>query len=252
RDLARMVRATALLAAGVAGAWLVSRHDLTLGALVTGLLLLAGALLPFERLLDNLKHVRRAMLDYRRLANSAEHQIVDPPYDAPDTSQPVMPAVAQQMPRLHIGGPLALGFGAVAIFVAGGLGAATLLPLQQPARLSGDTQGTFGAVVAVRHAKGGVAAHLHVMRGAEVKAGDVLLSLDTSTLDRQIASLRSDTEAARKELDTVGREAAALATLTPATLADRARLGALEERIAELHQRADTLLARTTDAELDL
>jgi multidrug resistance efflux pump len=90
------------------------------------------------------------------------------------------------------------------------------------------------------------------MRGAEVKAGDVLLSLDTTTLDRQIAALRSDTEAARKELDTVGREAAALATLTPATLADRARLGALEERIVELHQRADTLLARTTDAELDL
>jgi outer membrane murein-binding lipoprotein Lpp len=252
RDLARMVRAIALLAVGVAGAWLVSRHDLTLGALVAGVLLLAGALLPFERLLGNLKHVRRAMLDYRRLASAADHQSADPPYDAADAQHPTPPAASQQMPRLHIGGPLALGFGAVAVLVAGGLGAVTLLPLHQPASLSGDAQRAFGAVVAVRHAKGGVAAHLHVMRGAEVKAGDVLLSLDTTTLDRQIAALRSDTEAARKELDTVGREAAALATLTPATLADRARLGALEERIVELHQRADTLLARTTDAELDL
>jgi hypothetical protein len=252
RDLARMVRAIALLAAGVAGAWLVSRHDLTLGALVAGLLLLAGALLPFERLLGNLRHVRRAMLDYRRLANAADHPVADPPYDAADAQHPTTPGAAQQMPRLHIGGPLALGFGAVAVLVAGGLGAATLLPLQQPASLSGDAHGPFGAVVAVRHAKGGLAAHLHVMRGAEVKVGDVLLSLDTTALDRQIAALRSDAEAARKELDTVGREAAALATLTPATLADRARLGALEERIAELHQRADTLLARTTEAELDL
>jgi Biotin-lipoyl like len=251
RDLARMVRAIALLGAGTAGAWLVSRHDLTLGALVAGLLLLAGVLLPFERLLGNLRQVRRAMLDYRRLASAADHAVADPPYDAADAQHPT-PPVAQQMPRLHIGGPLALGFGAVAVLVAGGLGAATLLPLQQAASLSGDARGTFGAVVAVRHAKGGVAAHLHVMRGAEVKAGDILLSLDTTTLDRQIAALRSDAEAARKELDSVGREAAALATLTPATLADRARLGALEERIAELHQRADTLLARTTDAELDL
>jgi hypothetical protein len=254
RDLARVVRAISLLTAGVAGAWLVSRHDLTPGALVAGLLLLAGALLAFERLLGSLRQVRRAMLDYRRLAATADDRIADPPYaaaDAPHAPVPTM-AVAGTMPRLHIGGPLALGFGAVALLMAGGLGAATLLSLRQPASLSGDAQGSFGAVVAVRHAKGGVAAHLHVMRGAEVKVGDILLSLDTTMLDRQIAALRSDAEAARKELDTVGREAAALATLTPATLADRARLGALEERIAELHQRADSLLARTTEAEVDL
>ena len=37
----------------------------------------------------------------------------------------------------------------------------------------------------------------------------------------------------------MGREATSLAALSPATIADRARLRALEDRIAELHQRAD-------------
>jgi multidrug resistance efflux pump len=50
----------------------------------------------------------------------------------------------------------------------------------------------------------------------------------------------------------VGREAASLAALSPATIADRAKLAALEDRIAELHQRADQLMARTGEAELDL
>jgi hypothetical protein len=252
RDLARSVRATSLLAASIAGVWLVSRHDLTLGAVVAGLLLLARLLSPFERLLGNLGQVRRAMLDYRRLASHADHRpIAHPPQQAPGAQHLPASAVATPMPRLYIGGPLALGFGAALLLLAGGIGAATLLPSRGGAGFAGDARAASGAV-AVRHAKGGVAAHVHVMRGAEVKAGDILVSLDTTALDRQIAALRGDAEAARKELDSVGHEAASLAALTPATLADRARLGALEERIAELHQRSDSLLARTTEAELDL
>ena len=161
-----------------------------------------------------------------------------------------LPAFTAPVPQLNLGGPLALGFGAALLLLVVGSGAVALLP-QQVASLAGKAPSASHAV-AVRHAKGGVAARVHVVAGAEVKAGDVLVSLDTTALDRQIAALRDDAEAARKELDAVGREATALAALSPATIADRAKLATLEDRIAELHQRADQLMARTGEAELDL
>jgi Biotin-lipoyl like len=251
RDLARIVRMVALLAAIGLGVWLVSRQDLTLGALIAGLLLLARLLLPFERLLGGLRQVRRAMLDYRRLAARPDPRAAHLAYATADANHLPMPAFTAPIPRLHIGGPLALGFGAALLLVAGGFGVVMLLPPQQIAALTGDAR-LASQAVAVRHAKGGVAARLHVARGAAVKAGDVLVSLDTTALDRQITALRNEAEVARKELDMVGREATALAALSPATIADRVRLRTLEERIGELHQRADSLLARTTAAELDL
>ena len=249
RDLSRAVRMASLLAAIALGVWLVARGDLSLGALVAALLLLVGLLRPFERLLANLRPVRRAMLDYRRLASRPEHRTY-PAYAATDAQHVPLPAFTAPVPQLNIGGPLALGFGAALLLLVCGSGAVALLP-QQVASLAGGAPSASRAVM-VRHAKGGVAARLHVAPGAEVKAGDVLISLDTTALDRQITALRTDAETARKELDVVGREAAALAALSPATIADRAKLAALEDRIAELHQRADQLVARTGEAELEL
>ena len=249
RDLSRAVRVTVLLTGIALGVWLVARGELTAGALVAALLLLVGMLLPVERLLANLRPVRRAMLDYRRLASRPEHRTY-PAYAAADAQHVPLPAFTAPVPQLNLGGPLALGFGAALLLLIVGSGAVALLP-QQVASLARSTPAASHAV-AVRHAKGGVAARVHVVAGAEVKAGDVLISLDTTALDRQIAALRGDAEAARKELDAVGREAASLAALSPATIADRAKLAALEDRIAELHQRADQLMARTGEAELDL
>ncbi|HEU4381393.1 MAG TPA: biotin/lipoyl-binding protein [Hyphomicrobiaceae bacterium] len=249
RDLARVVRVVTLLAGIGLGVWLIARGDLSAGALVAAMLLLAGLLLPLERLLANLRAVRRAMLDYRRLAARPEHRTY-PAYAADDAQAVPLPAFTAPVPRLHLGGPLALGFGAALLLLLAGSGVAAVLP-QQVASLTGSGPSASQPVV-VRHAKGGVAARLHVAAGAEVKAGDVLVSLDTTALDRQIAALRSDADAARKELDGVAREAAAVAALSPATIADKAKLASLEERIAELHQRADALVTRTNEAELDL
>jgi ATP-binding cassette, subfamily C, bacterial len=249
RDLARAVRVVTLLAGIGLGVWLVARGELTPGALAAAVLLLAGLLLPFERLLANLRGVRRAMLDYRRLAARAEHRTY-PAYAAADVQSVPLPAFTAPVPQLNLGGPLALGFGAALVLLVAGSGVAVLLP-QQVAGLAVGAP-SASRPVAVRHARGGVAARVHVVAGAEVKAGDLLVSLDTTALDRQIATLRGDAEAARRELDAVGREAAALAALSPATIADRAKLAALEDRIAELHQRADTLVARTGAAEVEL
>ena len=132
RDLARIVRVVALLAAIGLGVWLVSHQDLTLGALVAGLLLLARLLLPFERLLAGLRQVRRAMLDYRRLA-ALEPKV---PALASGLCDGRRPAIfpCRRSPRRSractLVDRLALGFGAALLLFAGGFGAVTLLPPQ--------------------------------------------------------------------------------------------------------------------------
>jgi hypothetical protein len=251
-DIARAVAVVSLLSAAALCAWLSLRNALTPGLLAACLLLHAQALAPCTRLLAGLKSVRRAVRDYRRLAApAAERRPAHAAYPALEAQHVPLPTFTTPVPRLHIGGPLGLGFGAAALLLAALAGAATLLSPDQIALLAGDAR-LAAHTVPVRHAKGGVAARVHVIRGLDVKAGDVLVSLDTTVLDRQIASLRNDADAARRHLDRVSYEAAALASASPASATDRTRLHALEEQMAELQQRADALPTRITLAELEL
>src|SRR5262249_15231274 len=140
--------------------------------------------------------------------------------------------------------------GAALLLIAAGTGAITLLP-QQITTLAGEAHAAPRAVP-VKHAKGGIAARLHVVQGAEVKAGDILITLDTTALDRLIAALKADADVARRQLAMVSREATDLAALSPATISERIKLRALEEQIAALRASSETLPGRIAEAELDL
>ena len=252
RDLARIVRVVALLAAIGLGVWLVSRQDLTLGALVAGLLLLARLLLPFERLLAGLRQVRRAMLDYRRLASRPEpprcasrlcHGRREPSADAGVHRADPAPAHWRTA-----GAGLRRGAAAVRRWLRRRHVAAAAADCGPDRRRAIGVAG--GCSPSCQRWRGGTPARGAWRRGQGRRRAGQPGYHRARPPDRR--PCRNEAEVARKELDVVGREATALAALSPATIADRVRLRALEERIGELHQRADSLLARTTAAELDL
>ena len=56
-------------------------------------------------------------------------------------------------------------------------------------------------------------ARVHVREGATVKAGDVIITLDTSEVDRQIVMLKALSEAASAQLALIGREASGVMAL---------------------------------------
>ncbi len=248
QDLARLVRAAAQVAIIAAGAWLVIVHELSLPALIACVLLNAALLGPLERLIVRLPALRGAMSAYRRLAAlPAEAATAG---DAPATAQsPRRPTRSAPAPRLNVRGPLAVGYAAVLLFIAAGMGAAYT-------RL-GDVADLAGAAIfetrlaAVPYRKAG--ARVHVSEGASVQAGDIVVSLDTTALDRHIAALKAQADTAKRQLAQVSREASSLTTAPVEPLpSDPQRLASLELRIGELESEAQFLLARIARAEQEL
>ncbi len=71
-----------------------------------------------------------------------------------------------------------------------------------------------------------------------VKAGDLLVTLDTTALDQQIGALKAQSEAALRQLDLVRQEAATMTDLMERKLAARSKVLALERQIAEVEKEA--------------
>jgi len=109
------------------------------------------------------------------------------------------------------------------------------LPSRGGAGFAGDARAASGAV-AVRHAKAASGARACDARCRSHKAGDILVSLDTTALDRQIAALGA-TPKRRARSWTVSPRAASLAALTPPARRS-CQAGRDEERIRQLHQRS--------------
>ena len=158
------------------------------------------------------------------------------------------PAAAAR--RLNVRGPLAVGLAAILLFVAAGLGAA----YTRLGDLSGLAGGTiFGSKLStVKYHVGGTGARMHVAQGAVVEAGDVVATLDTAELDRQIVMLKALAAAAKSQLVLIGQETAGLAGPAEALPADRPKLASLEQRIGELEKEAQELQMRITLAEQEL
>jgi hypothetical protein len=240
--LARLIRAGAQVALIGVGAWLVIDHQLSLAALLACVLLNILLLEPLTGLAKSLPTVASAMSAYRQLgALPADAQDERP---ARKATSPFVPA-----PRLNVRGPLALGLAMILLVVVAGLGA-------RHTRLSDLAELTGGAIFETRvttlHAEDGPAARMHIAPGALVKAGDLLLTRDTSELDRQIAMLKALAEAARSQLALVGREAAAMPAPGALLDSDRPKLASLEQRIAELEKESAELTQRLALAEREL
>jgi multidrug efflux pump subunit AcrA (membrane-fusion protein) len=153
--------------------------------------------------------------------------------------------------RLEVRGPLLLGTLAVGIFFGAGLSAATLLPIDRGAAFQGaiivETR-----VKPVQHQKGGTVGRLHVTEGAEVRAGDLMISLDTRQLDEQIAAMKLQAESAKRQLLLIRQEAATMADLAAKQLAARSRVMALERQVAEVEKETVGLNARLAIAEQEI
>jgi hypothetical protein len=252
RDLARAAQAGAQIALIAVGGWLVMGHELTVAALIAGLLIQVRLLQPLASLVASLDVVGGAISAYRRLealpADAADPRGSPQPaiWAAADGPTPAIPA-----PRLNVRGPLAAALIAVLLFSAG-LGAAAVARLGDIAELTGRT--VFESkLVPVPYPRSGVGTRVHVREGAAVRAGDLLVTLDTAALDRRILALKTQAEAARGELLLVSQAALAMvAAAEPLPDGHRPKLASLEQRIAQLEKQAQDLHARIAIAEQDL
>jgi RND family efflux transporter MFP subunit len=154
-------------------------------------------------------------------------------------------------PRLDITGPVTGAFAVIALFLGGGVGAAAWAPIDKGVGLSGQII-VETKVKAVQHPRGGIVGRLHVAEGQEVTAGQTLVTLDTRALDEQIAALKAQAAAARRQLDLIREEASTMTELLERKLAARSKVLALERQVAEVEKETAGLNARISLAEQDL
>jgi membrane fusion protein, protease secretion system len=155
------------------------------------------------------------------------------------------------VPRLDIRLPLALGFLVLSVFAAAGFGTAAMAPLDKGVGMPG-TVIVESKVKPVQHPRGGTVAEIHVADGQQVKAGDVLVTLDTSSIDEQIGALKAQADAARRQLELAQMETATFADLADRKLASKSRVLALQRQVAEVEKENAGIAARIAIAEQEL
>jgi multidrug efflux pump subunit AcrA (membrane-fusion protein) len=122
----------------------------------------------------------------------------------------------------------------------GVLAATTLVWAASAPILKGAT--VAGAIVAesrtkpVQHLKGGRVKTVYVREGDEVRAGQMLVTLDTRDTLQAMSATRNQMAAARKELELLEREIAIVGDLVARQLSARPRLVDLERQAARLRK----------------
>lgn len=160
-------------------------------------------------------------------------------------------ATRAKPPALDVRLPVTLGIAVVVAFFGFGLGAAAYAPIDKGVGLPG-TIIVETKVKPVQHQRGGQVSRIHVTEGQHVRAGEVLLTLDTSAVDEQLVALKAQAEAARRQLALARDEAATMTDLLERKLAARSRVLSLERQVAELEKESAGLLARIAVAEQEL
>ena len=155
------------------------------------------------------------------------------------------------VPRLDIRLPLVLGMLVIVTFAAAGVGTAALAPLDKGVGMPG-TVIVESKVKPVQHPRGGSVAEIHVTEGQQVRAGDILVTLDTRTIDEQIAALKSQSAAARRQLELAQMETATIADLADRKLASKSRVLALQRQVAEVEKESAGIASRIVLAEQEL
>lgn len=154
-------------------------------------------------------------------------------------------------PRLAIRGPALVGFLVLAAFFGGGVGSAAFMPLDKGIVFSGAVIAE-SKVQPVQHKVGGIVGRVLVHEGQEVKAGDVLVSLDAAQIGEQIDALRKQADAAKRQLVLIKQETQAFTELMEKKLAPRSKVLALERQVAEVEKETAGIVARIAVAEQEL
>ena len=147
--------------------------------------------------------------------------------------------------------PCCLGLAIVLVFFGAGIGGAAYAPIDKGIGMSG-TIIVETKVKAVQHQRGGVVDRIHVAEGQQVKAGQLLISLDSKSIDDQLFALRAQAEAAQRQLSLIRQETATMTDLLERKLAARSRVLALERQVAEIEKENAGLNARIAVAEQEL
>lgn len=153
--------------------------------------------------------------------------------------------------RLDIRGPVAAGLLVIALFVGAGAGLSATVPVDKGASLAGTIIVETKAKP-VQHVRGGQVGRVHVSEGAEVAAGDPLVTLESGAIDEQIAALKAQSSATQRQLELIGQEARTMGDLLNRQLASRTRVSALERQMAEIEKEHAGLNARIVLAEQEL
>lgn len=159
--------------------------------------------------------------------------------------------VAATVPRLSIRGPVVVGILVLLLFFGGGLGAASVAPIDKGIPLAGSIIAE-SKVQTIQHQKGGAVGKVHVVEGQMVAIGQLLVSLDTHTLDEQVKAMKAQAAAATRQLALIRQEAVTMAELAERKLAARSKVLSLERQVAEVEKEAAALTARIAITEQDL
>lgn len=151
--------------------------------------------------------------------------------------------VSHTGPRLDVRAPVTFGVAVIAAFFGVGLTVAALAPIDKGVGLPG-TIIVETRTKPVQHERGGTVARIHVAEGEEVETGQLLISLDTQSLDEQVAALQAQAQASARQLDLARQEAATMAELQGRQLAARSKVLALERQVAEIEKEEASLAAR--------
>lgn len=168
-----------------------------------------------------------------------------------DTPKAVPGIRAATQARLDIRGPALLGLFVSAVFFGAGLGAAAIMPLDKGITFSG-TVVVETKTQPVQHQRGGIVGRIHVQEGQHVDAGALLVSLESKDIDDQIAALRDQAEAAKRQLALIREEAKTFAGLAERQLAARSKVLALERQVAQIEKENSALGARILLAEQEM
>ena len=160
------------------------------------------------------------------------------------------PSVRRTYPRLDVRTPVGLGLTVILMFFGFGLGAAALAPIDKGVSLPG-TIIVESKVKPVAHPRGGVVEKIHVIEGQEVKEGQLLVSLETATLDEQITSLKAQSDASLKQLLLARQEAATITDLQMRRLASKSKVLSLDRLVAEIEKDTANFKARIAAAETE-
>ena len=150
---------------------------------------------------------------------------------------------------LNVAGPARFGF-AILACLAACLTAASMIEVPDGLHLAGRMTGA--AAIEVRHETGGLVDGIHVKVGAIVKAGDLLISLDTKALGARMAAMKLEAEAAQSQIGALKSEAFALLQSSEAQSGGRKKLVEIESKVAAVETSAVALDARIEAAERDL